>query len=51
VAADVAYSQATGAAGRAIRESGMGVAFRGLDDAQCATIAAFIGERIRSFRL
>jgi hypothetical protein len=51
VAADVAYSQATGAAGRAVRESGMGVAFRGLDDAQCATIAAFIGERIRSFRL
>jgi hypothetical protein len=29
----------------------MGVAFRGLDDATRATIAAFIGERIGSFRL
>jgi Tfp pilus assembly protein PilZ len=51
VAADVAYRQTAGAAGRAVREGGIGVAFRGLDDAQRATIAAFIGERIRSFRL
>ena len=51
VAADVAYSQATGVAGRAVHEGGMGVAFRGLDEAARATIAAFIGERIGSFRL
>lgn len=51
VNATVAYCQATAAAGRAVRESGMGVAFRGLDEAERAAIAAFIGERIRSFRL
>jgi len=51
VTADVAYSQASGAAGRAVCEGGMGVAFRGLEDATRATIAAFIGERIGSFRL
>jgi len=51
VNASVAYRQTTGAAGRAVRESGMGVAFRGLDETERAAIAAFIGERIRSFRL
>ncbi len=51
VAAEVAYSQAAGAAGRAVDEGGMGVAFRGLDAAARAAIAAFIAERIGSFRL
>ena len=51
VEASVAYCQTTGAAGRAVRESGMGVAFRGLEEAERAAIAAFIGERIRSFQL
>ena len=51
VSADVAYRQTEGASGRAVGESGMGIAFRGLGDAQRATIAGFIGERIRSFRL
>lgn len=51
VAGEVAYCQAADAAGRAVREIGMGVAFRGLDDAGRAAIAEFIGERIRSFRL
>jgi len=50
VNAAVAYCQATGAAGRAVRESGMGVAFRGLCEAERAAIAAFIDERISSFR-
>jgi hypothetical protein len=34
-----------------VRESGMGVAFRGLEEAERVAIADFIGERIRSFRL
>jgi hypothetical protein len=51
VEASVAYCQKAGAAGRAVRESGMGVAFRGLEEAERAAIAAFIGERIRSFQL
>ena len=51
VAAAVAYVQAAGAAGRAVQEGGMGVAFRDLDDTERAALAAFIGERIGSFRL
>jgi hypothetical protein len=49
--ADVAYCQAAGAAGCAVHESGMGVAFRGFDETERAALAAFISERIHSFRL
>ena len=50
-AADVAHCQAAGTAGSAVRESGMGVAFRGLADAERAVIAAFVGDRVRCFQL
>jgi hypothetical protein len=50
-AADVAHRQAAGTAGGAVRESGMGVAFRGLADAERTLIAAFVGDRVRSFQL
>jgi hypothetical protein len=50
LAADVAYRQTEGASGRAVGESGIGIAFRGLDAAQRAAITDFIGERIRCFR-
>lgn len=50
-AADVAHRQAAGTSGGAVRESGMGVAFRGLADAERALIAAFVGDRVRSFQL
>lgn len=49
--ANAVYRQDVGASGRAVREAGMGVAFRPLDDGRRASLAAFIGERIRSFRL
>ena len=51
VAADVAWRQAAGTEGGAVREAGMGMAFRGLEDAERAMIAAFVGDRIRSFQL
>lgn len=51
VRAGVVYTQAADAGGRAVSEGGMGVAFRGVEDAERACIAAFIGERIGCFRL
>jgi hypothetical protein len=47
----VVYCQTPGTVGRAVREPGMGVAFKNLDDASRATLAAFVGERVQSFKL
>lgn len=49
--AAVVYTQGPDAGGRAIREGGMGVAFRGLGEADRSCIAAFIAERVCCFRL
>jgi hypothetical protein len=51
VSASVAYSQTTGATGRAVRESGMGVGVPGTRRSRTRRDRAFIGERIGSFRL
>jgi hypothetical protein len=45
------YRQAVDAGGRAVREAGMGVAFRPLDDDDRSALAAFITDRIGCFRL
>jgi PilZ domain len=47
----VVYCQTPGLTGRAVRESGMGVAFRNLDDAARSALAVFVDERTRSFKL
>lgn len=49
--ATVVYSQTQGVPGRAVRESGMGIAFRAADEPIRAALAAFIAERIGCFRL
>lgn len=51
LAATVVYCQARPAWGRAEREPGVGVAFRGVSDADRAALASFIRERVDSFRL
>ena len=47
----VVYSQTPGTTGRAVRESGMGIAFRQLDDHARAALAIFVEERVRCFQL
>jgi len=48
----VVYNQTPGTTGRAAeRESGMGVAFRNLDDHARTALAVFVEERVRCFRL
>jgi hypothetical protein len=47
----VVYNQTPGTTGRAVRESGMGVAFRSLDDAARAALTIFVEERVRCFQL
>lgn len=49
--ATVVYTQRPDVAGRAVREPGMGIALRGLDDAERTSIAGFILERTNCFRL
>lgn len=49
--ATVVYCQPQSARGRAERDAGMGVAFRGVDEAARAALAAFIQERVDSFKL
>ncbi|RIL04721.1 MAG: hypothetical protein DCC71_13025 [Proteobacteria bacterium] len=49
--ATVVYTQGSDAGGRAVREGGMGVAFRALEEPDRACIAAFIEDRVRCFRL
>lgn len=49
--ATVVYTQRPDVAGRAVREPGMGIAFRGLGDLERAGLVDFIVERTQSFRL
>jgi hypothetical protein len=49
--ATVVYTQRPDAAGRAVREPGMGIAFRGLAEAERTNVADFIVERTNCFRL
>lgn len=51
VAAHVVYRQEGGASGRAVREAGMGVAFRDIAPADRSVLEGFIRERVDSFRL
>lgn len=47
----VVYTQRPDVASRAVREPGMGMAFRGLAEAERTALATFIVERTNSFRL
>lgn len=49
--AGVVYTQQPDVAGRAVREPGMGIAFRGLAEADRTALAEFIVERTNCFRL
>lgn len=49
--ATVVYAQTQSPRGRAERDAGMGVAFRGVDDGARSALAGFIQERVDSFRL
>jgi hypothetical protein len=49
--ATVVYRQEAGALGRAVQEPGMGIALRGVSEADRAILAGFIRERVESFRL
>lgn len=51
VDASVVYTQRPDVAGRAVREPGMGIAFRGLAERDRVRLADFIAERTNSFRL
>jgi hypothetical protein len=49
--AAVAYCQPAGVPSRAIQEAGMGVAFRGLAEADSKRVGDFVRERVGGFRL
>jgi hypothetical protein len=49
--ATAVYAQPPGVPGRAIQEAGMGVAFRGLNEAESKRLRDFVRERISGFRL
>jgi hypothetical protein len=47
----VVYNQTPGTSGRAVRESGMGVSFRNLEEAARNALTVFVEERVRCFQL